>query len=99
MKLLIMQSSPAPRHFLLGPNILLSTLFSISTHVVVATKLMTNYLCTLNVNVDSKQVLCYFSYLIVRAGHYIRGCNQNFPDWVDNEITNNRHSLRSNTKG
>jgi len=28
MKLLIMQSSPAPGHFLLDPNILLSTLFS-----------------------------------------------------------------------
>jgi hypothetical protein len=28
MKLLIMQSSPATRHFLLRPNILLSTLFS-----------------------------------------------------------------------
>jgi hypothetical protein len=28
MKLLIMQSSPASRHFHLGPNILLSTLFS-----------------------------------------------------------------------
>jgi hypothetical protein len=28
MKLLIMQSSPASRHFLLGPYILLSSLFS-----------------------------------------------------------------------
>jgi hypothetical protein len=30
----------------------------------------------------------------------IRGCNQKFPDWVDNEIYayNNKHSLRSNTK-
>jgi hypothetical protein len=30
----------------------------------------------------------------------IRGCIQNFPDWVDNEINNNKnkHSLRSNTK-
>jgi hypothetical protein len=28
MKLLIMQSSPASHHFLLGPNIFLSTLFS-----------------------------------------------------------------------
>jgi hypothetical protein len=31
----------------------------------------------------------------------IRGCNQKFPDWVDNEINNNnKHLLRSNnTKG
>jgi hypothetical protein len=31
----------------------------------------------------------------------LRGCIQKFPDWVDNEIYayNNRHSLRSNTKG
>jgi hypothetical protein len=29
----------------------------------------------------------------------IRGCNQKFPDRVDNEINNNKHSLRSNTKG
>jgi hypothetical protein len=30
-----------------------------------------------------------------------RGCIQKFPDWVDNEINNNnnKHSLRSNTKG
>jgi hypothetical protein len=29
------------------------------------------------------------------------GCNQKFPDWVDNEIYayNNKHSFRSNTKG
>jgi hypothetical protein len=32
---------------------------------------------------------------------YIGGCIQKFPDWVDNEIYayNNKHSLRSNTKG
>jgi hypothetical protein len=32
---------------------------------------------------------------------YVRGCIQKFPDWVDNEINNNnnKHSLRSNTKG
>jgi hypothetical protein len=24
---------------------------------------------------------------------------QKFPDWIDNEIYNNKHSLRSNTKG
>jgi hypothetical protein len=31
----------------------------------------------------------------------VRGCIQKFPDWVDNEINNNnnKHSLRSNTKG
>jgi hypothetical protein len=31
----------------------------------------------------------------------IRGCIQKFPDWVDNEISayNNKHWLRSNTKG
>jgi hypothetical protein len=29
----------------------------------------------------------------------LRGCIQKFPDWVDNEINNNKHSLRSNTKG
>jgi hypothetical protein len=29
----------------------------------------------------------------------IRGCIRKFPDWVDNEINNNKHSLRSNTKG
>jgi hypothetical protein len=31
--------------------------------------------------------------------HYIWGYMQKFPDWVDNEINNNKHSLRSNTKG
>jgi hypothetical protein len=29
----------------------------------------------------------------------IGGCIQKFPDWVDNEINNNKHSSRSNTKG
>jgi hypothetical protein len=29
----------------------------------------------------------------------LRRSNQKFPDWVDNEINNNKHSLRSNTKG
>jgi hypothetical protein len=29
-----------------------------------------------------------------------RGSIEKFPDWVDNEINNNnKHSLRSNTKG
>jgi hypothetical protein len=34
-------------------------------------------------------------------GIAIPGCIQKFPDWVDNEIYayNNKHSLRSNTKG
>jgi hypothetical protein len=32
--------------------------------------------------------------------YHIRRCIQKFPDWVDNEINNNnKHSLRSNTKG
>jgi hypothetical protein len=31
----------------------------------------------------------------------VRGCILKFPDWVDNiiNINNNKHSLRSNTKG
>jgi phosphoribosylaminoimidazole carboxylase (NCAIR synthetase) len=31
----------------------------------------------------------------------LRGCNQKFPDWVDYQIYayNNKHSLKSNTKG
>jgi hypothetical protein len=31
----------------------------------------------------------------------LRGCIQKFPDWVNNEMNNNnnKHSLRSNTKG
>jgi hypothetical protein len=29
----------------------------------------------------------------------VRECIQKFPDRVDNEINNNKHSLRSNTKG
>jgi hypothetical protein len=28
----------------------------------------------------------------------IRECNQKFPDWVDNDINNKKHSSRSNTK-
>jgi hypothetical protein len=28
----------------------------------------------------------------------LRGYIQKFPDWVDNEIKNNKHSLRRNTK-
>jgi hypothetical protein len=30
---------------------------------------------------------------------HIRGCIQKFPDWVDNEMNDNKHLLRSNTKG
>jgi hypothetical protein len=30
--------------------------------------------------------------------YYIRECIQKFPNWVDNEINNNKHSLRSNTR-
>jgi hypothetical protein len=41
--------------------------------------------------------------LTVRKGKIqdVRGCIQKFPDWVDNETNNNnnKHSLRSNTKG
>jgi len=31
----------------------------------------------------------------------LRGCIHKFPDWFDNEInnSNNKHSLKSNTKG
>jgi hypothetical protein len=29
----------------------------------------------------------------------IRGYIQKFPDWVDKEVNNNKHSLRRNTKG
>jgi hypothetical protein len=32
------------------------------------------------------------------ATECLRRCIQKFPDWVDNEINNNKHSLRSNTK-
>jgi hypothetical protein len=36
----------------------------------------------------------------VKTSNLIRECIQKFPDWVNNEINNNnRHSLRSNTKG
>jgi hypothetical protein len=39
--------------------------------------------------------------LNVEIASKIQGCIQKFPDWVDNEIYayNNKHSLRSNTKG
>jgi hypothetical protein len=34
-----------------------------------------------------------------RTFEHIGGYIQKFPDRVDNEINNNKHSLRSNTKG
>jgi hypothetical protein len=47
-----------------------------------------------------------YYYLITHRNYrfIIPGCNQKFPDWVDNEINNNnnnnnKHSLRSNIKG
>jgi hypothetical protein len=48
-----------------------------------------------NIN-EEKQVKLYQIILI-----FIRGCNQKFPDRVDNKIYayNNKHSSRSNTKG
>jgi len=39
---------------------------------------------------------------MVTSGVCLRGCTQKFPDLVDNEINknnNNKHTLRSNTKG
>jgi hypothetical protein len=43
----------------------------------------------------------YFSSYSQYSLYYsvIRGCIQKFPDWVDNEIHNNKHSLRSNMEG
>jgi hypothetical protein len=36
----------------------------------------------------------------LKSWFHVRGCIQKFPDWVDNEINNNnKHSLRSSTKG
>jgi hypothetical protein len=40
----------------------------------------------------------YANYLL-HVHFNIRGCIQKFPVWVDNEINNNKSSLRSNTKG
>jgi hypothetical protein len=40
--------------------------------------------------------------VVTWSAEYVRGCNQKFPDWIDNEMNNNnknKHSLRSNTKG
>jgi len=36
---------------------------------------------------------------ILKPCDKLRRCIQKFPDWVHNEINNNKHSLRSNTKG
>jgi hypothetical protein len=36
---------------------------------------------------------------LIRPGCKILGCIQKFPDWVNNDINNNKHSLRSSTKG
>jgi hypothetical protein len=36
---------------------------------------------------------------LVVANLKLGGCIQKFPDWVNNEINNNKHSLRSNRKG
>jgi len=44
-----------------------------------------------NVKNHYTNVKCYF----LKVREYI----QKFPDWVDNEINNNKHSLRNNTKG
>jgi hypothetical protein len=38
-------------------------------------------------------------YYVKIEGRDLRGCIQKFPHWVDNEINNNKHSFRSNTKG
>jgi hypothetical protein len=42
---------------------------------------------------------CYYTGL--KKKNTVRVCIQKFPDWVDNEIYayNNKHLLRSNTKG
>jgi len=45
---------------------------------------------------------CYDVMILIKTTWlYLQGCNQKFPDWIDNEIYsyNNEHSLRSNTKG
>jgi hypothetical protein len=40
-----------------------------------------------------------FSNLFIEFVGRIRGCIQKFQDSDDNEINNNKHSLRRNTKG
>jgi hypothetical protein len=43
--------------------------------------------------------LLFSSNLRMVTNLHLRWCIQKFPDWVDNEVNNNKHSLRSNTKG
>jgi hypothetical protein len=43
--------------------------------------------------------ICVEKVVLKNIFHIIRGCIQKFPDWVDNEINNNKRSLRRNTKG
>jgi hypothetical protein len=45
--------------------------------------------------------VCIYVCTYACARACIRGCIQKFPDWIKNEINNNnnKHSLRSNTKG
>jgi len=38
------------------------------------------------------------SVIKLTAMYTIRGYIQKFPDWANNEINNNKHSLRSNTE-
>jgi hypothetical protein len=48
------------------------------------------------------RVTCPTHLILLDLETLMRGCIQKFPDWVDNEINNNnnnKHSLRSNTKG
>jgi len=39
------------------------------------------------------------SFYVLPVPINVRGCIQKFQDWVDNEINNNKHPLRSNPKG
>jgi hypothetical protein len=50
---------------------------------------------------DTKRTPVHFTH--IRSGAFrstarVRRCIQKFPDWIDNEINNNKHSLRSNKK-
>jgi hypothetical protein len=52
------------------------------------------------INNSPRQHTCYRVHERVGSSHmHIRGRIQKFPDWVNNEINNDKHSLRSNTKG
>jgi hypothetical protein len=48
---------------------------------------------------EIKHITLEFRPIVITAN--VRTCIQKFPDWVDNEIHayNNKHTLRSNTKG